>query len=473
MQFPVFAYAAVLAVTFASTTKNNDVSSSSEESSSVEDNAVYVPVANATNSAKPEVAAQVPASKVAPALDEKVAFQMSSDGEHQPRKNSAKVRVMNVSLVDIRVKEKRPKIERKKEEKDVDSSSDTNPGSSDEEKATPRRPKSRLSSKTTVSAKGQSDGKSSHGRRTAVNSKRTASTTRQNQANSRFDEKRLKLIKRMKRFIDKNSDHPLNKLLARMMSIISMADEPSIDVAWKDLGTERCNAVRNAFSNFLRALGTLNKFVCAKNSNGKEATIHYAPESGESLDLLQDCRFDRVANGCLALSRKDFGKMDFIFFANMLMDLFEQDELFDAVEVDIFSPMLELLKDWEVASCGFPFKAKRTKELSEFYRILTHDLQKDLKTVVSLLTKDNYGKAGFLQINRFREEKKLPEPQATVANIPQAKTTQLTRILQTTGLTRVNISERDCYAVALTVFLMLLIMQFFKTAAVEVPRIFC
>ena len=532
MQFALFACAAVLAVTFASTNisdKGTDVlSGSGEESSSVEEVGVSVNTeasseegANHGATGSSEDSSSVEESAICEAttkggnsniVDSKVAInepteregnsdkcatnelsanegntpvqvknEISSDEKGLSTEFVMNFVIENLSQLTKTLNEKKADSERKKEEKVsslpsvaiTDASERTCIGYDSS-----RLPKSRLcnsrpalsetTSPSPTEEKPLPEKVESVKKEQPLVRKPTTPKRRQKPTNVRFEEKRQKLIGRMRRFIDKNSDHPLNKLLGKIMGVLSIFDEAMMDKAWKAFKKERQLAIHYDFSRLLYSLGTLNKYVSTKHSKA-QPTIHYAPISGESLDIHQDSRFDKIAKSCLKLSQKqNIGKLDFLFFVELLMDLFELHALYDAVEVDIFSPIYELFLKWEVASCGFSIKAKRTNELSEFYLNQSKDLKEELEKVISRLTNNNYLMAGELQINRFKRAEKLPK-----RNIPQAKNTKVTNNLQNTALSFTRVSRQEFLKVFFTFFVVLLFMQLAKEALVEVPRIFC
>ena len=267
-----------------------------------------------------------------------------------------------------------------------------------------------------------------------------------------FDEKRMKLINRMHCFIKENINHPLNKLVSNVMKTLSFFDEAKANETWMGFGEHRQEHVLSRIYGFAERLTTLRQHVY-NEADRLSPTIFYAPRTGEPIKLFTTTSFDAIVKQCqdiIAKNYSDLGKMDILLFVEVLLNLIELDKLYDAVEVDIFSPLYEILKELKKDSCGHLFFSKRGTPLDEFCKLTIQDLTKDFEEVKALLTDDNLYKRGYLQINRFIQPQRSSSP-----NVPQARA-----VSRETQL--ISMDSKKLFAFQVTLSVIVVLMFFFQ-----------
>lgn len=281
---------------------------------------------------------------------------------------------------------------------------------------------------------------------------------------SAYNSRRNVLIERIYKFVREESNHPLNTLLLKTAALLSQLDERRVDEVWGELGNMRQAAIRRDLRRFMETMTTLNLQVYGQFDD-RVPTMHYSPVNREPLHIIKDGSFDRIAKICRDISgRGMLRKMDFLSFLEVLMDLIEREKLFDAVEIDIFSPMYVLLESWEETFCGYPEGAKRGMPLDEIYQIAIEDLKVALANAMALLTDNNRNLEGHLQVARFGGARTsfsiLPS-----RNVPQRRGRTLGLATRQTHLARGGII--DCKQVAnfvLALSLVLFIMSVLRQA---------
>ena len=239
-----------------------------------------------------------------------------------------------------------------------------------------------------------------------------------------FEEKRMEIIDRMDVFIKKHQKHPLNKLVSTLMKTLSFFDEARMSKAWTDFGKSRRTFILMCFSKFVRELVTLNNYFF--HSTEKLCPIvHYEENGGGPVSIVSFNWFDKIVKPCEKLMNKTNGdsnpaakleKRDFLVFLEVLFDLIDENKHYNAVEVDIFSPLYEVLKEVSKPSCGRVSHSSFGKQLNGSYLQIIQELKNDLKEVKALLTHDNRNNRGFLKINRFQQPRAVSS-----SNVPQAR----------------------------------------------------
>ena len=274
-----------------------------------------------------------------------------------------------------------------------------------------------------------------------------------------YDKKRMEVITRMDCFIKKYKNHPLDNLVSTVMKTLTFFDEAKASEAWADFGEKRRNFVLLCFSEFVERLVTLKQLIY-QATDDKCPMVHYGP-NGTSLEVRSTTKFDSIVSACETLSAKmnscnsgdrkaatKLEKRDLLVFVEVLLDLIDQGTLYDAVEIDIFSPLYELLEEVEKASCGFYIYSRQEQPLSDSCMRFFSEIKDELKKVIALLTHDNRDKPGYLKIRRFRQ----PEPMSS-SNVPQARPrTRETQLIST------DAEKLFAFQVAVSVSLVLMVL---------------
>lgn len=217
------------------------------------------------------------------------------------------------------------------------------------------------------------------------------------ESESSYEEKRMEIINRMDRFIEEYRTHPLNKLVLNVMKTLSFFNEAKANEAWIGFGTRRQNFILRRISKFVEILVTL-KHCIYKVFDEFSPIIHYGP-NGMPLELYSTSRFDKIVKTCEELIIKishvkyaedlsvetKLGKMDFLAFVGMLLDLIDLGKLYNSVEIDIFTPLYKILKEVEKSSCGFPSLAKHGEPLNDSCLLIFREIVNDLEEVKAYL----------------------------------------------------------------------------------------
>ena len=226
-----------------------------------------------------------------------------------------------------------------------------------------------------------------------------------NRKSARYDEKRLKIIKKMAHFLLKG--HPLSNLIYTVMKALIRLDEPKANEVWNSFGKGRRNFILLWYSQFVKKLVARRQHLFEVVDNQTPVD----PNGPGRLDVLSSKSFDEIVmiceklitdnNLCNLSAMTKLGSINILVFVEVLFDLIDHGKHQDAVEIDFFSPLYKVLIEVEKASCGVPSSTKHEKPLNDSCLQLIRDLKNDLEKVIPLITDDNREKPGFLMINRL------------------------------------------------------------------------